>query len=61
MSFAWIELECQRTDCNAEERIELDQGHQNESLERIIAENAAGWGWDTSGYDHVLHCPEHRT
>lgn len=61
MSFAWLELECQRSDCDSSEQIELDQGHQTESLERIIADNTPGWGWDTAGYDHVLHCPEHRT
>lgn len=61
MAFAWLELECQRSACDASEQVELDAGHWNESLERVVAENAPGWGWDTAGLEDVLHCPEHRT
>lgn len=61
MSFIRLELECQRIDCDTSEEIELDDGHSRNRLEEIMAEGAPGWGWDFSGVDLVLHCPEHRT
>jgi hypothetical protein len=64
VSFIRLELECQRVGCDAEQEIELDDGHIRHTLERIMAEGAPGWGWDLSmpsGVDLVLHCPVHRT
>jgi len=49
-------LNCQRSDCDIVEIIEL-LPPPNEQIAELIPE---GWGWDYAGVNTVFHCPDHR-
>lgn len=66
---AHLVLGCQIIACDAVESIDLADSVDGEMTgyaavglaETIRDEWPEGWGWDMSGVNRVLHCPEHRT
>jgi hypothetical protein len=57
MSGVTVIVECQRSDCDAKDTVDVMGFDASAAVASLFPE---GWGFDTVGLDDVLHCPEHR-